>query len=132
MQRISNVISAVFVLVVITALGVHAYGSFTHSSATAATKNGAVEKGTIQVRIKGLAFPDGNRTVAVGTTVVWTNNDGAVHTVTANDKSFNSGNLAKDKTFSYTFKNIGKYAYACAIHPFMQAAITVVQPYGTG
>ena len=132
MQRISNVISSVFVLVVVAALGIHAYGSFTGTSATAAPKSGAIEKGTIQAHIKGLAFPDGTRTVAVGTTVVWTNDDGAVHTVTASDKSFNSGNLAKGKTFSYTFKNIGKYAYACSIHPFMQAAITVVQPYGTG
>ena len=132
MQRISNLISSLFVLIVVAALGIHAYGSFTGTSAKVAAGSGAIEKGTVSVQIKGLAFANGNRTVAVGTAVVWTNYDGALHTVTATDKSFNSANLAEGKTYSHTFTRIGKYDYACSIHPFMQASITVVQPYGTG
>lgn len=131
-QRISNLLSSLFVLVVVAALGIHAYGSFTGTGAKAATGSGAIEKGTIGIHIKGLAFPDGNRIVAVGTTVVWTNFDGAVHTVTATDKTFSSGNMAKGKTFSHMFTKVGTHDYACTIHPFMRASITVVQPYGTG
>ncbi len=131
-QRFSNLVASVFVIVVVVALGVHAYGSFTGSGSKAAASAGAIEKGTIQARIKGLAFPDGTRTVAVGTTIVWTNVDGATHTVTASDKSFDSGNLNKGQTYSRKFTAIGKYDYACKIHPFMKASITVVQPYGGG
>ena len=132
-QRISNSISSIFVLAVIAALAVHAYGSFTGGSgASAAPASNKIEQGTIQAQIKGFTFPDGNRTIAVGTTVVWTNFDGAVHTVTAADKSFDSGRMAKGKTFSHTFKTVGKFDYICDIHQFMKASITVVQPYGKG
>lgn len=131
MRRVSNIISSLFVLVVVAALAIHAYGSFTGGRAKAAASS-AIETGTVQVAMKGLAYPNGNRTVAVGTTVVWTNFDGAQHTVTAADHSFTSAKLNKGQIYSHTFKSIGKYDYTCTIHPFMTASITVVQPYGTG
>ncbi len=134
MQKISNVVSSLFVLVVIVALGLHAFASFTggNGTATAAPASGPVEKGKISIQIKGFAFPDGHRIVAVGTTVTWTNLDGAVHTVAAADKSFVSGNLSQGKAYSHTFTHVGNYAYICGIHQFMQGSITVVQPYGSG
>jgi len=82
------------------------------------------------VQMRGLAYPDGVRTVAVGTKVTWTNDDGAVHTVTAADHSFDSGKKSQGQTFSHTFTSIGQYTYTCTIHPFMKGTITVVQPYG--
>jgi plastocyanin len=130
--RIYNVVGLVFVLAVLGALGTEAYGGFWGSGPAAAKGSGTVERGRIAVAMRGLAFPDGVRTVAVGTTVVWTNFDGANHTVTATDKSFDSGNKTKGQTYIKTFSSIGKYAYVCTIHPFMVGSITVVQPYGTG
>jgi plastocyanin len=62
----------------------------------------------------------------------WTNLNGAAHTVTASDKSFDSCRMAKGKTFSHTFTRIGKYDYICDIRQFMRASITVVQPYESG
>ena len=53
-------------------------------------------------------------------------------TVTADDKSFDSGNVTKGHTFSKKFTAIGSYSYYCKIHSFMKATITVVQPYGSG
>lgn len=132
LQRFSNIVSSLFVLIVVAALAIHAYGSFTGAHSKAAAASSTIEKGTIHAAMRGLAFPDGNRTVAVGTTIVWTNFDGAQHTVTASDHSFTSGKLNKGQTYSHTFKSIGRYDYACTIHPFMTASITVVQPYGTG
>lgn len=63
--------------------------------------------------------------VAVGDTVVWTNTGEIEHTVTADDGSFDSGNIAPGGTFEYTFTEEGDFAYHCEPHPFMVASITV-------
>ena len=69
-------------------------------------------------------------TVAVGTTVRWTNLDQSTHTVTlgsngSNAGGFDSGNLRRDATFEFTFDTPGAFAYTCTIHPSMNATITV-------
>lgn len=51
-----------------------------------------------------------------GTTVTWTNNGEAPHTVTASDGSFESGNLDPGQTFSYTFDEAGEFSYVCDYH----------------
>jgi plastocyanin len=72
-------------------------------------------------------FSPANAVVVLGVnnTVVWTNNDIAPHTVTADDGSFNSGNLAPGQTYTYTFTTPGTYTYHCTYHPWMVATITV-------
>lgn len=77
------------------------------------------------VQIVNFAFAPASITVAVGASVAWTNNDSVAHTVTADDKSFDSGNLDRGKTFSFTFTKAGTYTYHCAIHPNMKGAIVV-------
>ncbi len=55
--------------------------------------------------------------VPVGTTVVWTNTTTSTpHTVTADDASFDSGNLAPGGTFSMVFTTPGTYRYHCSYH----------------
>lgn len=63
--------------------------------------------------------------VTVGTTVTWTNNDAMVHTVTADDNSFTSGNLNYGDTYAHTFSAAGTVAYHCKIHPAMTATVVV-------
>ena len=63
--------------------------------------------------------------VGVNNTVVWTNNDTSPHTVTANDGSFESGNMAPGQTYSFTFTTPGTYAYHCQYHPWMVATVIV-------
>ena len=77
------------------------------------------------VSIASFSFQPAALTVAVGTTVTWTNNDSASHTVTADDGSFESGRLANGGTFSQTFATAGTFAYHCAIHSSMKGTITV-------
>jgi plastocyanin len=74
-----------------------------------------------------VGFSPDNVTVVIGVnnTVVWTNNDASVHTVTANDASFDSGYLNSGETFSHTFTKPGVYEYHCTIHPWMIGFITV-------
>lgn len=66
-------------------------------------------------------------TVAMGVnnTVTWVNNDDAPHTVTANDGSFNSGNLNAGQSWTYTFTTPGTYTYFCSYHPWMEGTIIV-------
>ena len=55
-------------------------------------------------------------TVTAGTTVVWTNQGQNPHTVTANDRAFDSGTLEPGQTFSVTFDEAGQVPYYCQIH----------------
>jgi len=55
-------------------------------------------------------------TVTVGTTVVWTNEGQNPHTVTANDRVFDSGTLEPGQTHSVTFDQVGQVPYYCQIH----------------
>lgn len=63
--------------------------------------------------------------MGVNNTVIWTNNDSSPHTVSANDGSFESGNLAPGQTYSYTFPAPGTYTYHCQYHPWMVATVVV-------
>ena len=53
--------------------------------------------------------------VTVGTTLEWKNNDPLPHTVTAVDKSFNSGLIQPGKTYRHTFTKAGTFEYSCLI-----------------
>jgi len=80
------------------------------------------------VAMKAVAFVPSRIEITAGTTVTWTNNDPLVHTVTADDGSFDSGQIEPTKTFSRTFTQPGEYAVHCTPHPFMKAVIVVRQP----
>jgi len=77
------------------------------------------------VSIKNFAFSTGSLSVTKGTTVTWTNNDAVTHTVTADDGSFNSGNIAPGGKFSHIFSAAGTVAYHCNIHTSMKAKVVV-------
>ena len=65
-------------------------------------------------------------TVAPGTTVRVLDGDDEPHTVTADDRSFDTGSL--DKTHPGTFtapSKPGSYAIHCTVHPSMHGTITV-------
>ncbi|HJU14788.1 MAG TPA: plastocyanin/azurin family copper-binding protein [Candidatus Nitrosotalea sp.] len=69
--------------------------------------------------------------VKVGTTVVWTNQDSASHTVTSGDPQagpsgdFDSGLIKPGNTFKHTFSKAGTTSYFCTVHPWMTGKITV-------
>jgi plastocyanin len=54
--------------------------------------------------------------VEAGTTITWTNNGDAPHTVTADNGSFESGNMDPGDEFSETFSEQGRYPYYCEYH----------------
>lgn len=78
------------------------------------------------VTIGGFAFGPASVTVSVGDTVTWTNNDPQTHTATADDASWDAGNIAGGGgTKSVTFTTAGTFPYHCAIHPAMTGTVTV-------
>jgi plastocyanin len=63
----------------------------------------------------------------VGTTVKFLNKDYTAHTVTADDGSFSSSFLTKNRSYKHTFSKPGKYPYHCKIHPFMTGTVIVTK-----
>jgi plastocyanin len=78
-----------------------------------------------EVKIDNFSFGPATLTVAVGTTVTWTNRDDIPHTVVSADdpKVFKSKVLDTDEKFSYTFAKAGTYSYYCSIHPKMTGKV---------
>lgn len=85
----------------------------------------AMAQGAASVAIVDFAFDPGSVSVDVGGTVSWTNQGAAPHTVTADDGSFDSGQLAPGGSFSFTFNTPGTVSYHCTIHPNMVGSVTV-------
>jgi plastocyanin len=65
--------------------------------------------------------------VQVGGKVSWQNQDTAPHTATADDESWDTGTIEKGKIGSETFKEAGKFAYFCEIHPDMRGTVEVIE-----
>lgn len=90
------------------------------------------EQGPDEVWMEGNTFNVSNLEVTAGTTVTWTNQSNANHTVTSGTRGgddegdlFDSGSIAPGGTFTHTFDAAGSYAYFCAFHPGMDAEVTV-------
>jgi plastocyanin len=77
------------------------------------------------VDTKNFAYAPATLNVNAGDTVTFKNSDTIAHTVTAADKSFDSGNMDQGATWSHVFKTAGTYAYVCAYHSYMTGTIVV-------
>ena len=80
---------------------------------------------TAEVKIDNFSLAPVTLTVAVGTTVTWTNQGDIPHTVVSSDKVFKSKVLDTDEKFSHTFTKAGTYPYFCSIHPKMAGRVVV-------
>lgn len=79
------------------------------------------------VELKDFAFNPTILTVKVGSTVTFKNSDIAGHSVTADDKSFDSGVLGQGETATVTFDKAGTFGFHCTPHPNMKVSIVVEQ-----
>jgi plastocyanin len=78
------------------------------------------------VNIQFQAFAPAQVDALPGDTIQWSNTSLRVHTVTANDGSFDSGDLPPASgSFTLTFGQPGIYAYHCQIHPSMTGEVDV-------
>ena len=79
----------------------------------------------VQATIFRYAFVEDRIEIPAGTTITWTNRDAMVHTVSADDASFNSGAIQPGASWSATFSEPGTYPYHCGPHPFMKGSVIV-------
>jgi plastocyanin len=93
----------------------------TKQAATPAPQKG----GTTAVQIKGFDYHPKTLMVKAGTRITWTDKDSANHTVTADDKSFDVGNISAGARGSHTFAKAGTFAYHCTYHPNMHGRVIV-------
>jgi len=63
--------------------------------------------------------------VLPGETVEWTNISERRHTVTADDETFDSGEVAPGDRFERTFESPGAYSYHCRLHAGMVGEVDV-------
>jgi plastocyanin len=92
---------------------------------TSAENKAPANAETKEITIENYAYSPAQITVAAGTKINWTNKDKIAHTVTADDKSFDSGLLKTNAGFSKIFSSPGTFAYHCTPHPNMKAQIVV-------
>lgn len=78
-----------------------------------------------QVLVKGIAFTPNEVRTPVGKPVTWNFEDGGLeHTVTADDKSFDSGRMSSG-SYPKIFNTPGTIAYHCEVHARMKGTIVV-------
>lgn len=80
---------------------------------------------TASVAIVDLDYQPRSLSMAVGTTVVWTNQGRSRHTVTSDSGLFHSGDLDPGGQYRRTFDQPGSFPYFCAYHPEMRGTVTV-------
>jgi plastocyanin len=97
------------------------FGNLRHLDAAAAEVPGGVT-------IDNYQFAPATLTVAVGSSITWTNHDSDIHSVAADDGDpvmFKSAGLDTDDKYSFTFTKPGTYLYHCTLHPHMTGKIVV-------
>ena len=77
------------------------------------------------VVIQGFAFAPNPITISKGASITWTNKDAVPHTATADDGSWDTGNIAPGASKTLTFANSGTFSYHCAVHPMMKSSVAV-------
>jgi len=91
----------------------------------AAVAVAAAGPATHTVTMEAVGFQPATITVNAGDTVVWVNKDPFPHTATAQDKSFDSGEIAAAKSWKLVAKKKGTFGYICAYHPTMKGTLIV-------
>jgi plastocyanin len=77
------------------------------------------------VVIENMQFTPATLTVSTGERVVWVNKDLFPHTATADDKTFDSKEIAANASWTYVAGKAGEYPYGCTLHPTMKARLIV-------
>lgn len=80
----------------------------------------------LTVRIQKMAFQGNPAKIKAGDTIVWQNQDRMTHTATADDGSFDTGNIAAGTSSKpIAFNKAGNVPYHCQIHDSMTGTVEV-------
>jgi plastocyanin len=79
-----------------------------------------------RIVIDNFAYKPMALTVSPGQKVTVMNDDSTAHTLTADDRKFDTGSIAPGKSGTFTAPSApGSYTYICSIHQFMHGTVTV-------
>ena len=85
--------------------------------------NGSGNLNTISM--KNSVFSPASLQININAAVTWINDDNMVHTVTSDNGSFDSGDIAPGAKFTYTFTHTGTFNYHCIHHSGMTGVVIV-------
>jgi plastocyanin len=85
----------------------------------------AAGRDSVTAVVQDFMFRPARLEIAAGTTVVWTNGGQVVHTVSAEDGSFDSGPIEAGERRAITFSRPGTFTFHCTPHPFMRGEVVV-------
>jgi len=91
------------------------------------TGSGAIAAGKPAIHtvvIDGTKYKPETLTIKRGETVVWINKDPFPHTVTAKGV-FDSHDIGAGRSWKYTARKAGEFAYICTLHPNMKGTLKV-------
>jgi plastocyanin len=98
---------------VVSAMALAATGAF----GTLGTGPAGAQSSSSKVTVGDNYFKPQDLEVTAGTKITWTNKGKILHSVTPNKgKKFGESELSRGKSYSYTFKKPGTYAYYCTFH----------------
>jgi plastocyanin len=97
----------------------------TNTTASTTTGSTSASQGANEVLMQNTSFVPATKTIAVGTTITWTNKDAETHDVASSTGLFKSPSMGQNATFSYTFNTAGTYNYSCVFHSGMNGTIIV-------
>ena len=80
---------------------------------------------THSVTIEALQFSQPNLEVKAGDSVIWKNKNPFPHNVTAENKSFRSGEIQSARSWKFKAGKKGVFPYVCTLHPGMKAVLIV-------
>ncbi len=80
---------------------------------------------TNDARVGFAAMVPADLDIVAGEAVRWSNDSARVHTVTADDGSFDSGRMSAAATFAHRFPVAGVTPYRCTLHPLIQGEVWV-------
>jgi plastocyanin len=81
----------------------------------------------VTVHIVNFAFESAILRIAIGQSVMWTNDDDSPHRIDhdASPRYFHSNMLFRGDQYSRQFNVPGEFRYRCGIHPHMRGTIQV-------
>ena len=96
----------------------------TAATTPTAAAGSAAPAGAGAVGIANFKFAPATINVAVGGSVVWTNNDPQQHTATSAG-NFDAGAIQPGSSATVQFPTAGTFKYICSFHPFMTGTVVV-------
>jgi len=71
------------------------------------------------------SFTPGRVSITAGTTLTWSNSGSVIHTATATNGNWDTGDITPGSAVDVTFNTAGTYSYNCNPHPWMLGQVVV-------